>query len=70
MRIPDSILPEWYRLVVEQPVPVLGDPMQAGLALARWIVARSHGEDRPVRAEEHFTRVVREGKAPDAALLK
>ena len=33
-------------------------------ALARWIVARSHGEDAARRAEEHFTRVVREHQPP------
>jgi tyrosyl-tRNA synthetase len=64
MRIPDSQLGEWWRLVAEQPVPA-GEPMQGKLALARWIVARSHGEEAAARAEEHFTRVVREGKAPD-----
>jgi tyrosyl-tRNA synthetase len=64
MRIPDSQLVEWWTLVAEQPVPA-GDPLEAKLALARWIVARSHGEEAAVRAEEHFTRVVREGKAPD-----
>ena len=37
--------------------------MTAKLALARWIVARSHGEDA-ARAADHFTRVVREGRAP------
>jgi tyrosyl-tRNA synthetase len=64
MRIPDSQLAEWWTLIAEQPVPA-GDPMQAKLALARWIVARSHGEEAATAAEEHFTRVVREGKAPD-----
>src|SRR5438132_3259057 len=64
MRIPDSLLEEWWRLVAEQPVPA-GDPLEAKLALARWIVARSHGEEAARRAEEHFTRVVREGQAPD-----
>ena len=64
MRIPDSQLEEWYRLVVERPVPD-GEPMQAKLALARAIVARSHGEEAADRAEEHFTRVVREGLAPE-----
>jgi tyrosyl-tRNA synthetase len=49
---------------VEEPVPP-GDPLQAKLALARWIVARSHGEEAARSAEEHFTRVVREGRAPD-----
>jgi len=39
--------------------------MEAKLALARFIVARSHGEEAAQRAEEHFTRVVREGQAPE-----
>jgi tyrosyl-tRNA synthetase len=64
MRIPDSQLEEWYRLVLERPVPG-GEPMEAKLALARAIVARSHGEEAAAAAEEHFTRVVREGRAPD-----
>ena len=64
MRISDDLLEEWYRLVVQAPVPE-GDPLEAKLALARWIVARSHGEEAARAAEEHFTRVVREGRAPD-----
>jgi tyrosyl-tRNA synthetase len=64
MRIPDEQLEEWYALVAEQPVPD-GDPMQAKLDLARFVVARSHGEDAARTAEEHFTRVVREGRAPE-----
>jgi tyrosyl-tRNA synthetase len=64
MRIPDAQLAEWYRLVVQRDVPE-GEPMDAKLALARWIVARSHGEEAAVAAEAHFTRVVREGQAPD-----
>jgi tyrosyl-tRNA synthetase len=64
MRIPDSQLEEWYTLVAERPVPV-GDPMEAKLELARFIVARSHGEEATRRAEEHFTRVVRQGKDPE-----
>src|SRR5687768_10897848 len=64
MRIPDSQLEEWYRLVLERNVPP-GEPMEAKLALARAIVARSHGEEATARAEEHFTRVVREGQPPN-----
>src|SRR5436190_9431021 len=64
MRIPDEQLEEWWRLVAEQAVPA-GDPMEAKLALARFIVARSHGEEAARAAEEHFTRVVREGRAPE-----
>jgi tyrosyl-tRNA synthetase len=63
MRIPDSLLEDWWRLVAEGDVPP-GEPMEAKLALARWIVRRSHGEEAAERAEAHFTRVVREGEAP------
>jgi tyrosyl-tRNA synthetase len=64
MRIPDSQLEEWYRLVLERDAPA-GEPMEAKLALARAIVARSHGEGAAQEAEAHFTRVVREGQAPE-----
>ena len=66
MRIPDELLPEWYRLVMEQQPPT-GDPLEAKLDLARFIVRRSHGEEGVRRGEDHFTRVVREGRAPDEA---
>ena len=64
MRIPDEMLEQWWSLVAEQPVPA-GEPMEAKLELARLIVRRSHGEGAAREAEAHFTRVVREGAAPD-----
>jgi tyrosyl-tRNA synthetase len=64
MRIPDEQLPEWWRLIVEQDLPA-GDPMDAKLELARFVVRRSHGEEAAAAAEAHFTRVVREGGAPE-----
>jgi tyrosyl-tRNA synthetase len=64
MRIPDSLLPQWYRLVMERD-DVPDDPFQAKLELARFIVRRAWGEEAVAGAEEHFTRVVREGQAPD-----
>jgi tyrosyl-tRNA synthetase len=64
MRLPDELLPDYYRLVMEQEPPT-GDPMQAKLALARFIVERGHGAAAAARAEEHFTRVVREHQAPE-----
>jgi tyrosyl-tRNA synthetase len=64
MRIPDSQLEEWWRLVAEQPVPG-SDPMESKLALARFIVRRSHGEDAARQAEDHFTRVVRRHETPE-----
>jgi tyrosyl-tRNA synthetase len=64
MRLPDELLPDYYRLVMERDPPT-GDPLEAKLALARFIVERGHGPDAASRAEQHFTRVVREQQAPD-----
>jgi tyrosyl-tRNA synthetase len=64
MRIPDDMLEQWWTLVAEQPVPA-GGPMEAKLELARFIVRRSHGDEAARAAEAHFTRVVREGGAPE-----
>jgi tyrosyl-tRNA synthetase len=63
MRIPDSLLDDWWRLIAERPVPD-GEPMAAKLDLARWIVTRSHGGEAAAAAEAHFNRVVREREAP------
>ncbi len=66
MRISDELLPEYYRLVMESEVdPSSLDPLEAKLELARFVVRRSHGEEAVREAEAHFTRVVREGQAPD-----
>jgi tyrosyl-tRNA synthetase len=65
MRISDEMLPEYYRLVMEADEAPSGDPLEAKLALARFVVTRSHGEDAARAAEEHFTRVVRERQAPE-----
>jgi tyrosyl-tRNA synthetase len=65
MRISDAHLGQWYRLVMDEGDVVAGDPLEAKLALARFIVTRSHGEAAAQEAEAHFTRVVREGRAPD-----
>ena len=66
MRISDEALPEYYRLVMESAEdPRAGDPLAAKLRLARFVVTRSHGEAAAARAEAHFTRVIREGRAPE-----
>jgi tyrosyl-tRNA synthetase len=64
MRIPDAMLEEWWGLVGEASPPS-DDPLESKLALARLIVARSHGDEAAREAEAHFTRVVREGEAPE-----
>jgi tyrosyl-tRNA synthetase len=65
MRVPDDLLEGWYRLVWERELDPTAEPMAAKLALARFIVERSHGAEAAARAEEHFTRVVREHQAPE-----
>jgi tyrosyl-tRNA synthetase len=64
MRISDAQLAQWYELVLELPAPA-GDPLEAKLELARFVVRRSHGDEAARAAEEHFTRVVRRGEAPE-----
>jgi tyrosyl-tRNA synthetase len=66
MRVPDELLAEWYRLVMERELEPNADPLDAKLALARFVVRRSHGEEAVGPAEAHFTRVVRHGRAPEA----
>ena len=64
MRLPDKMLAEYYRLVMDQDATP-DDPMEAKLALARFIVERAHGPEAAAAAEEHFRRVVREHQAPE-----
>jgi len=64
MRISDEMLGDYYRLVMQADVTA-GEPMEAKLELARFIVRRSWGEEAAAQAEAHFTRVVREGGAPE-----
>jgi tyrosyl-tRNA synthetase len=64
MRIPDSQLPDWWRLVAEREPPE-SEPMAQKLALARLIVGRSHGEEAARAAEAHFDRVVRQRESPE-----
>src|SRR5215813_9697772 len=44
MRIPDSLLDQWYRLVMQRDGAPAGDPLEAKLELARFIVRRAWGE--------------------------
>jgi tyrosyl-tRNA synthetase len=64
MSIPDAALDQWWRLTLDRDAPEI-EPMESKLALARGIVERFHDADAARSAEEHFTRVVREGQAPE-----
>jgi tyrosyl-tRNA synthetase len=65
MSIPDEALEQWWRLTLDSDPPADSDAMTSKLALARGIVERYHGPEAAARAEEHFTRVVRRGEAPE-----
>jgi tyrosyl-tRNA synthetase len=64
MSIPDSLLPQWWDICLRTEPPA-ADPMSSKLALARGLVEKWHGAEAAARAEAHFTRVVREHRAPD-----
>jgi tyrosyl-tRNA synthetase len=63
MSIPDKALEQWWTMLADGPHPE--DPMEWKLELARRITARWHGEEGAGQGEAHFTRVVREGGAPE-----
>jgi tyrosyl-tRNA synthetase len=62
--VPDELLGQYYRLVLERG-DVPADPLEAKLELARFVVRRAWGDAAAREAEEHFTRVVRRGEAPE-----
>jgi tyrosyl-tRNA synthetase len=65
MSIPDSAVPQWWRLTLDTEPPE-AEPMESKLAVARGIVELYHGPEEAERAETHFTRVVREHQPPSA----
>jgi tyrosyl-tRNA synthetase len=65
MSIPDAVLGDFWRLALDEEPPA-GEPMESKLELARRIVTLYNDPEAARRAEEHFTRVVREHRAPEA----
>jgi tyrosyl-tRNA synthetase len=63
MRVPDSAMPEYFRLLLGGDVPE-GPPNEAKRELGRRIVARFHGKDAAGAAEEHFDRLFVRHEAP------
>lgn len=65
MSIPDfPALRDWWMMILGTEPPS-DSPMESKLELARRIVTRWHGDAGARTGEEHFTRVVREGQAPE-----
>jgi tyrosyl-tRNA synthetase len=63
MRVPDAAMPEYFRLLLGEEVPV-GPQNEAKRELARRLVARYHDADSATEAEEHFDRLFVRHEAP------
>jgi tyrosyl-tRNA synthetase len=64
MRIPDDLIDEWFRLVLQTDPPAGAGPRDAKRALARGVVERYHGSEAARAAEEQFDRLAAR-QAPD-----
>src|SRR5207244_3026791 len=65
LSIPDSLLPEWYALLLgRHPDPAL-NPRDAKRALARALVERYHGAEAAQEAERQFDQVHVRHQLPD-----
>ncbi len=65
MRVPDTAMPGYYRLVLGSEPPQGAAPNEAKRALARGIVERFHDAAAARAAEEHFNRLFVERQVPD-----
>ena len=64
MSIPDGLLPQWYGLLLGQPLDSGADPLAAKRALAKELTATYHGEEAAQHEEAEWDRVQRGGGRP------
>ena len=65
MKIPDEPMPDYYRLLLDRPMPE-GEPVEQKRELARSLVRTFHGDPEALDAEETFEAVVRREVPEDA----
>jgi tyrosyl-tRNA synthetase len=65
MRIPDTAMEGWYRLLLGEEPPAEASARDAKHALARRLVERFHGEEAAAAAAAHFARVFIRGDQPE-----
>ena len=71
MRIPDAIMPKYYRLLTDEPLDKIeeiekaGDPMAAKKRLAALVIEQLYDAEAARAAEANFRQVVQQGQAPD-----
>jgi tyrosyl-tRNA synthetase len=57
MRVPDSVMPLYYDLLIDEPFDPARPAVESKRRLARLVCERSHGADAARAAEEHFDRL-------------
>jgi tyrosyl-tRNA synthetase len=65
MSIPDSVMGEYYRLLLRSGLDSGAHPAEAKRELARRLVERFHGRDAAVSAEERFDQLHVRGEVPN-----
>jgi len=68
MSIPDHLMPDYYSLVLDRPMPE-GEPVEQKRGLARALVGVFHGDDAVAGAEKTFDAVVRREVPEDAPVV-
>jgi tyrosyl-tRNA synthetase len=65
MRVPDSAMPTYYELLLDERFDPGRPAVESKRGMARGLTARFHGEDAAEAAEAHFDRLHVEREAPD-----
>jgi tyrosyl-tRNA synthetase len=69
MSIPDHLMPDYYALLLDRPMPE-GEPVTQKRELARSLVRMFHGESSVAGAESRFDAVVRREVPEDAPVVE
>jgi tyrosyl-tRNA synthetase len=69
MSIPDHLMPDYYSLLLDIPMPE-AEPVEQKRRLARALVSRFHGESAAAEAEQHFNTIIRRGVPDDVETVQ
>src|SRR5919202_840438 len=64
MSIPDPLMPDYYSLLLDRPMPEY-EPVEQKRELARSLVSSFHGDGAVAWAERHFNTIIRRGVPED-----
>lgn len=65
MRVPDAAMPDYYKLLLDEPFDPARHPAESKRGMARALTARFHGEEAAAAAEARFDRLHVERAAPE-----